>query len=81
MGKKATNHNSEIPFGSLTSQLQISSKIGINHSSALALAIYNKDFYQNEVELYIHCKKNKTTAPIGEQGNFFNLDFHMSQSL
>ena len=26
-------------------------------------------------------KKEKTTDPIGKQGNFFNLDFRMSQSL
>ena len=42
---------------------------------------YNKDFYQNEVELCKWHKNNKTTAPIGEQGNFFNLDFYLSQSL
>ena len=42
---------------------------------------YNKDFYQNEVELCKWHKKNKTTAPIGEQGNSFNLDFYMYQSL
>ena len=42
---------------------------------------YNKDLYQNEVELCKRHKKNKTTAPIGEQGYFFNLDFHMFQYL
>ena len=42
---------------------------------------YNKGFYRNEVELCKRHKKNKTAAPIGEQGNFFNLDFPMSQSL
>ena len=42
---------------------------------------YNKDFYQNEVEPCKRHKKNKTTAPIGEHGYFFNLDFHMYQSL
>ena len=36
---------------------------------------YNKDFYQNEVELCKWHKNNKTTAPIGEQVYFFNLDF------
>ena len=52
MGKEATNDNAEMPFGSLTSQLEIFSTIGINHSSAIALARYNKNFYLNEVELY-----------------------------
>ena len=42
---------------------------------------YNKDFYQNEVELCKRHKNNKTTAPIGEHGNLSNLDFHMYQSL
>ena len=51
MGKEATNDNAERRFGSLTSQLEIFSTIGINHSSTLALERYNKDFYQNEVEL------------------------------
>ena len=81
MGKEATNYNTETPFRSLTLQLEIFSTIGNNHSSALALARYNKDFYRYEVELCKRRKNNKTTAPIGEQGNLFNLDFHMSQSL
>ena len=51
MGKEATDDNTESPFGSLTPQLEIFSTIGINNSSALALARYNKDFYRNEVEL------------------------------
>ena len=80
MVKESTNDNAEIPFGSLTTQLEIFSTIGINHSSAIALSRYNKDFYRNEFELCKRHKKNKTTAPIGEQGNLFNLDFHMSQS-
>ena len=42
---------------------------------------YNKDFYQNEVELCKRYKKNKTIAPICEHGNLSNLDFHMYQSL
>ena len=81
MGKEATNDNAEIPFGSLTSQLEIFSIIGINHSSAIALARYNKNFYLNEVELCQYHKKKKTTTPIGEQGNFFNMDFRMYQYL
>ena len=80
MGKEATNDNSEIPFGSLTSQLETFSKIGINYSSALSLARYNNNFYRNEVELCKRHKNNKTTAPIGEQGNLFNLDFPISKS-
>ena len=78
MGKEATNDNAEIPFESLILQLEIFLTIGINHSSALALARYNKDFYQNEVELCKRIKNNKTTYPTGKQGNFFNLDFRMS---
>ena len=81
MGKEVTNDNTESLFGSLTAQLEIFSTIGINHYSALALARYSKDFYRNEVELCKRRKKNKTTDPIGEQGNFFNLNFHMSQYL
>ena len=81
MVKESTNDNAEIPIGSLTSQLETFSTIGINHSSTLVLARYNKDFYRNEVELCKRRKKNKTTALIGEQGNLFNLDFPMSQSL
>ena len=81
MGKEATTDNSETPFRSLTLQLEIFSTIVNNHSSALALARYNKNFYRNEVELCKRRKNNKTTAPIGEQGNLFNLDFHMYQSL
>ena len=56
MVKEATNDIAEIPFGSLTSQLEIFSSIGINHSSDLALARYNNYFYRNEVEL---CKRRK----------------------
>ena len=81
MVKEATYDNPGSSFGILTLQLEIFSTIGINHSYAILLARYNKDFYQNEVELYKRHKKNKTTAPIGEQGNFFNLYFHMSQYL
>ena len=51
MGKEATNDNAEIPFESLILQLEIFLTIGINHSSALTISRYNKDFYQNEVEL------------------------------
>ena len=80
-GKEATNENEQIPFGSLTSKLEIFSIIGINHYSDLALARYNKDFYRNEVELCKRSKKKKIAAPIGEHGNFFNLDFPMSQSI
>ena len=81
MGKEATNDNVESPFGSLTSQLEIFSTIGIDYSSSLAITRYNNNFYRNKVKLYKRHKKNKTTVPIGEQGNFFDLDFHMYQSL
>ena len=81
MGKEDINDDAEIPFGSLTSQLEIFSTIGINHSSALSLARYNKDFYRNKVELCKWHKKNKTKTLIGEQGSFFNLGFRMYQSL
>ena len=43
--KEATNGNTEIPFGSLTSQLEIFSTIRINHFSDILLTRYNKDFY------------------------------------
>ena len=36
---------------------------------------------RNEIELCKRHKKNKTIAPIGEQGNLFNLDLNMSQYL
>ena len=81
MVKEATYDNPGSSFGILTLQLEIFSTIGINHYYAILLARYNKDFYQNEVELCKPHKKNKTTAPIGEQGNLFHLDFPMSQYL
>ena len=79
MGKEATDDNTESPFGSLTPQLEIFSTIGINNSSALVLTRYNKDLYLNEVEQCKRHKNNKTTAPIGEQANLFDIDFPMSQ--
>ena len=81
MGNESTNDNTEGPFGNLTLQLDIYSTIGINYSSALSLARYNKDFYRNEVELCKRRKKIKMTSLIGDLGNFFNLDFPMSRSL
>ena len=79
--KEATNDNAESLFESLTPQLKIFSTIGINNYSTLALVIKNKDLYRNEVELWKLQKNNKMTALICKQGNFFNLGFHMSQSL
>ena len=81
-GKEASNDNSESPFGRLTYQLQIFSTVGINHSSALALARYNKDFYRNEVELSKRRnRKDGKDPPRGANGHFLDLDLPMAQSL
>ena len=80
-GKEATNDNEERSLGSITLQIDFFSTIEINHSFALALVRYNKDFFRNEVELCKQNKKNKTTAPIGEQGNLFNINLYMYQYL
>ena len=47
-GKEATNDNSESPFALLTMQMQMYNTVGINNSSALALARHNGDFYRKE---------------------------------
>ena len=81
-GKEASNDNAESPFGRLTYQLQIFSTVGINHSSALALARYNKDFYRNEVELSKRRnRKDGKAPPRGANGPFLDLDLPMAQSL
>ena len=81
-GKEATNDNSESPFGRLTAQLQLFSTIGIGHASALAIARYNKDFYRSEVELSKRRnRKDGKDESIGKNGNFFDLDCPMAESL
>ena len=81
-GKEASNDNSESPFGRLTYQLQAFSTVGVNHSRALTLACYNKDFYRNEVELSkMRNKKDGNDPPRGANGHFIDLDLPMAQSL
>ena len=63
LGKEATNDNAESPVSILTMQMEIFNTIGINNSSALALARHNKDFYWCVEAL----TRRKKTPPFGRR--------------
>ena len=85
-GKEATNDNSESPFALLTMQMQMYNTVGINNSSALALARHNGDFYRKESALITKAFQGQRNEEGSvkfdkDDGSFIRFPKEMSQSI